>query len=76
MFELIEVQSKVREAASKQIAKHVESRMEAEKLANQYNIDLSMQEIIGETICGSESFSTRKTTGKVPKRGAGGSEQK
>ena len=45
MFELIQVQSKVRDAASKQIVKHVESKMEAEKLAYQYKVDLSKEQL-------------------------------
>ena len=44
-FELLEVQSKVRDAARKQIAKHVQSKMEAEKLANQYKIDLGKEQL-------------------------------
>ena len=44
-FELLEVQSKVRDAARKQIAKHVQSKMEAEKWANQYKIDLGKEQL-------------------------------
>ena len=45
MFELIEVQSKVRDGARKQIAKHVESKIDAEKLASQYKIDLCKEQL-------------------------------
>ena len=44
-FELLEVQSKVRDAARKQIAKHVESKIEAEKWANQCIIDLGKEQL-------------------------------
>ena len=35
----------MRDAASKQIAKHVESKMEAEKLSYQYKVDLSKEQL-------------------------------
>ena len=44
-FQLIKVQSKVRDAARKQIAKHVQSKTEAEKWANQYKIDLGKEQL-------------------------------
>ena len=44
-FELLEVQSKVRDAARQQIAKHVQSKTEAEKLANQCKIDLGKEQL-------------------------------
>ena len=45
MFELIEVQSKARGAARKHIAKHDESKIDTEKLASQFKIDLCKEQL-------------------------------
>ena len=50
MFELIEIKSKVRDATRKQTANHIESKIEAEKLANQCNIDLGKEQLARQIV--------------------------